>query len=89
MVTEKCECCGEGKDPLDVMLEEDDLFAASPVWQCRDCEQWNGEVSEVLRSYWDVWDDRQRHFALYHERNHERMRYLMRRTDDALQDSNP
>jgi hypothetical protein len=32
MATERCECCGEGKDPVN---------ETETAWQCNDCEQWN------------------------------------------------
>jgi len=31
-MTERCECCGEGKDPV---------AETETAWQCNDCEQWN------------------------------------------------
>jgi hypothetical protein len=33
-MVERCECCGEGKDPMN---------ETETAWQCNDCEQWNGE----------------------------------------------
>jgi len=34
-----CECCGEGKDPMNETETE---------WQCNDCEQWNDKETEPV-----------------------------------------
>ena len=41
MATEKCECCGEGKDPMNPNGLDWETLCAEPTWQCNGCEQWN------------------------------------------------
>ncbi len=39
MASERCECCGEGKDPV---------AETETAWQCNDCEQWNEETGDAV-----------------------------------------
>jgi hypothetical protein len=41
-MTERCGCCGEGKDPANPNGLDWETLCAQPTWQCNDCEQWNG-----------------------------------------------
>jgi len=38
---DKCENCGEGKDPTDVLDQYDN------EWQCSSCEHWNADAPEI------------------------------------------
>jgi len=58
-MTEKCECCGEGKDPANPNGLDWETLCAQPAWQCNDCEQWNGEPEEVV-SHMQRWVDEQK-----------------------------
>ena len=43
-MTEKCECCGEGKDPANPNGLDWETLCAQTTWQCNDCEQWNDKA---------------------------------------------
>jgi hypothetical protein len=38
-MTERCECCGEGKDAV---------AETETTWQCNDCEQWNEDKKRSM-----------------------------------------
>ena len=49
MASERCECCGEGKDPV---------AETETAWQCNDCEQWNEgnpKVSDEMLTAMQAW----------------------------------
>lgn len=48
-MSERCECCGEGKDPV---------AQTETAWQCNDCEQWNEgnpKLSDEMLTAMQAW----------------------------------
>lgn len=83
-MTERCECCGEGKDPANPNGLDWETLCAQPTWQCNDCEQWNDkepEVAEEVVSHMKRWADEQKMSASDVSRSIEFMHELRRQAE--------